>query len=258
MRRISRSEFALLAGVSRPAVTKSGDSGKLKAACDGDGVDVDHPAAVAFLKRHGKVPPPIKPSKNTPAAPPQSAVVGSDGAPTAPTKPRPSAAGAPTAPPKRGRGRPRNPPQDRPDDHGNQRPRDGVAEGSNEDLQDLDDALTPLIERFGTHFQFSTWLSSLKDIELIREKRLKNGETEGGLISRELVQNFVFGAIESAFKRLLGDASKSIVSKVMNCVRTGGTAEEAQRIVRDEISKQLKTVKATAARNLRHKSDAAA
>lgn len=258
MRRVSRSEFAELAGVSRPAVTKSGDSGKLRPACDGDGVDVDHPAAVAFLKRHGKLPPPVKSSKKSAAPSPSVPNAGSDGAPPRPTKLKSSAAAAPTDTPKRGRGRPRNPPQDRPETVGDLRPREGTVEGSNEDLQDLDDALTPLIERFGTHFQFSTWLSSLKDIELIREKRLKNGETEGGLISRELVQNFVFGAIESAFKRLLGDASKSIVSKVMNCVRTGGTAEEAQRIVRDEISKQLKTVKATSARNLRHKRDAAA
>lgn len=257
MRRVSRSEFAELAGVSRPAVTKSGDSGKLKPACDGDGVDVDHPAAVAFLKRHGKLPPPLK-SPKKPATPPLPPAGGSDGDPPRPTKSKAVAAAGPPAPPKRGRGRPRNPPQDRPENVGDLRPREGTVEGSNDDLQDLDDALTPLIDRFGTHFQFSTWLSSLKDIELIREKRLKNGETEGGLISREIVQNFVFGAIESAFKRLLGDASKSIVSKVMNCVRTGGTSEEAQRIVRDEISKQLKTVKATSARNLRHKRDAAA
>lgn len=251
MRRISRSEFAELAGVSRPAVTKSGDSGKLKPACDGDGVDVDHPAAVAFLKKHGKRPPPLKPAKK--AAP--VAAVASAGAPTPPAKSKRGAAVAPTDSPKRGRGRPRNPPQDRPESAGDHRPREGVSEGSSEDLQDLDDALSPLIDRFGTHFQFSTWLSSLKDIELIREKRLKNGETEGSLISRELVKTFVFGAIEAANKRLLGDAAKTIASKVFNSVRAKGTLEEAQRIIRDEIGKQLKPLKTTAARRLRDKSD---
>lgn len=251
MRRISRSEFAELAGVSRPAVTKSGDSGKLKPACDGDGVDVDHPAAVAFLKRHGKVPPPLKPAKK--AAP--GAAADSAGAPPRPAKSRRGAAAAPTGSPKRGRGRPRNPTEDRPESAGDHRPREGVSEGSNQDLQDLDDALTPLIERFGTHFQFSSWLSSLKDIELIREKRLKNGETEGSLISRELVKTFVFGAIEAANKRLLGDAAKTIASKVFNSVRAKGTLEEAQRIIRDEIGKQLKPLKTTAARRLRDKSD---
>ncbi len=258
MRRISRSQLAELAGVSRPAVTKQCD-GKLKAACSGDGVDVDHPLVVAFLKRHGKqpmagakkpgatVPPPAKP-----------AAAGSDRAPTRAPKLKVSAAAAPTNPPKRGRGRPRNPTEDRPPNVGHMNPSAGVDEGSNEDLQELSDAIYPLIDRFGTDFQFSSWLGSLKDIELIREKRLKNGETEGGLISRELVKNFVFGALEAANKRLLGDASKAIVSKVMSIARSGGSAEEAQRIVRDEISKQLKPIKDKAARNLRHKSDGAA
>ncbi len=44
-------------------------------------------------------------------------------------------------------------------------------------------------------------------------------------------------------KRLLGDAAKSIASKVFNSVRAKGTLEEAQRIVRDEISKQLRATK---------------
>jgi hypothetical protein len=258
MRRISRSQLAELAGVSRPAITKACDTGKLKAACSGDGVDADHPAVVAFLKRHGKEPMPVakKPSR-APTAPPAPAGEAA-AAPTRAPKLKVSASAAPTDPPKRGRGRPRNPPEDRPENVGHMKPRAGVDEGSDQDLQDLSDAIYPLIDRFGTDFQFSSWLDALKNIELIREKRLKNGETEGGLISWELVQSHVFGLIDACFKRLLGDASKAIASKVSTTLRAGGSLEEAQRNVRDEISKHLKQMKAGAARHLAHKNDAAA
>jgi len=261
MRRISRSQLAELAGVSRPAITKACDSGKLKAACSGDGVDADHPAVVAFLKRHGKEPMAVakKPARPS-AAPAAPAAPASETAPAPPRAPKlkVSATAAPTSPPKRGRGRPRNPTEERPENVGHMKPREGVDEGSDQDLQDLSDAIYPLIDRFGTDFQFSNWLDALKNIELIREKRLKNGETEGGLISWDLVQSHVFGLIDACFKRLLGDASKAIASKVSTTLRAGGSLEEAQRNVRDEISKHLKQMKAGAARHLAHKNDAAA
>lgn len=251
MRLVSRAELARLVGVSKPAITQHCDSPKLRDACHGTRVDLDHPLVAAYFKARGKaVPPPLaEATKTKPAG-------GSDAAPSSPKKPRPPAPTAPTGEPKRGRGRPRAPTAEDPDEGvGHMRPPPGVVEGSSEDLRDLTELLLPLVERFGTDTRFADWLSSLKDIELIREKRLKNGETEGGLISRELVKTFVFGAIEAANKRLLGDAAKTIASKVFNSTRAKGTLEEAQRLVRDEISKQLKPLKTTAARHLRHQSD---
>lgn len=257
MRLVSRAELARIAGVKKPSITRACDEGKLKGACQGDRVDLDHELVAAYLKKRGKEVPAARPAAT--AAPASR----SAGAPTTPPKRAAARKGStpppPPAEPKRGRGRPRSPTAEDPEEGvGHMRPPPGVVEGSSEDLKDLTELLLPLVERFGTDTRFSDWLSSLKDIELIREKRLKNGETEGGYISRELVKNFVFGAIESFSKRLLGDASKSIVTKVTNNVRAGGSAEESQRIAREEISKQLKPVKATVARNLRHKSDGTA
>jgi hypothetical protein len=253
MRPISRAEMARTAGVSKQAISKACKK-ELAPACQGDRVDLDHPAVAVYLKRQGKEVPPVR-APRAAARPP--------GAPTSPRKGRasapPPAPRAPTPKAKGPPGRPRKPTRDTPDDEreevGHLRPREGVHEGSNEDLRDLTDCLMPLVERFGTDLRFSDWLSSLKDIELIREKRLKNGETEGGLISRELVKQHVLGAVESANKRLLGDAAKTIAAKVANIIRSGGGLEEAQRAVREEISKQLKPVKDKAARNLRHKAD---
>lgn len=252
MRLITRAALARLAGVSKPAISKACDEGKLRDACEGDRVDLDHPAVAAYLKKQGKELPPARAAAVAPAEP----VANTDRAPTSPKKRTRVAPPAPTSEPKRGRGRPRSPTAEDPEeDVGHMRPPPGVTEGSSEDLKDLTELLLPLVERFGTDTRFADWLSSLKDIELIREKRLKNGETEGGLISRELVKTFVFGAIEAANKRLLGDAAKTIASKVFNSTRAKGTLEEAQRLVRDEISKQLKPLKTTAARHLRHKAD---
>jgi len=247
MRLISRAALARAAGVSKQAISKACKK-DLKPACSGERVDLDHEAVTAYLAAHGRKAP------AAPAAPaPQT-----DASPTPSPKRKATKADAPPAPKKNVGGRPRKPtadPSDEDDDVGHMRPPPGVVEGSSEDLKGLTELLDPLVDRFGTDIRFSDWLSSLKDIELIREKRLKNGETEGGYISRELVKNFVFGALESFSKRLLGDASKAIVTKVANIVRANGSLEEAQRIAREEISKQLKPVKVTAARNLRHKND---
>jgi len=50
-RLVPRSTLAQLAGVSRPAVTRACRSGRLKPACVGNRVDLDHPATVAYLAR---------------------------------------------------------------------------------------------------------------------------------------------------------------------------------------------------------------
>jgi hypothetical protein len=79
---------------------------------------------------------------------------------------------------------------------------------------------------------------------------IANAVRLGELISWELVTHHVFGLIDGCFKRLLGDASKAIASKVSTTLRAGGSLEEARRNVRDEISKHLKHVKTGASRHL--------
>lgn len=96
-------------------------------------------------------------------------------------------------------------------------------------------------------------------LELSRRKRaaeaekleLANAQTRGALIARELVRTHVFGALEATNKRLLGDAAKAIASKVFNATRAKGTLEDAVRLVREEISKQLRTTKDRVTRVLR-------
>lgn len=209
-RHLSRAEFSRLAGVSDTAISKSCKS-KLKEACDGDRIDIDHPAALAYLKSKGKKPPPV--SRKKPVA----------SEPAPPDSPRSAEAVLKF-----------------------------VMPGSDEDLDQLSEVLTPLVDRFGTRLDFKDFLAALKTIEEIRGKRLDNEETEGRLIERELVSAHIFSALENFHKRLLTDVVTTISQRLYGAAKGGVPLEEAKRIVRGIISEQLKPVKTTAARVLRN------
>ncbi len=215
-RTISRAELAKLASVSKAAVTKQCAKG-LGPATVGDRVDLDHPACRAWLAARGVEIPkaaraPTKQPKSDPEPPPTPTKV-DDG-------PR-KRADKPTA----------------------QRPGQGDSElqfdGSAEELEQVAELLRPLLERFGTETGFRDWLLALKEIEVIREKRLGNEETEGELISRGLVRTHVFGRIEACNRRLLGDLPKTLVARVYALASTDTPPEVAEDVVRDLIGSQL-------------------
>jgi hypothetical protein len=139
------------------------------------------------------------------------------------------------------------------------RRRERDSEGAEDDEVDLDGdfesyadlTLRELIDRHGTVTGLGDWLDARKTIAEIHGKELKNAELEGQLISRELVKIHVFGAIESANRRLLADASKTIAQTLYPMARRSESVEDAEKVVRDIISKILSPVKATAARVLR-------
>jgi hypothetical protein len=126
-----------------------------------------------------------------------------------------------------------------------------------EDAEDLDVehfadlTLRQLTDRFGTKVRFKDWLDARKKIADIQEKDLKNDETTGRLIERELVRTHVFGAIEASNKRLLQDAPKNIARRIYAMAAANVPAEEAERTVREIIGSNLAAVKATAVRVLR-------
>lgn len=234
-RLISRALFARQCGVSKPAITNACKK-QLAAACVGNLIDVDHEAARAYMA-----------AKNVRLG----EMLGPARAPTAPAKAGRAAAAKPTRIRKGHTPARPSPPAVRrspvaPDGQSSS------PDGSDDDIAQLAAQLKPLLDhRFGTHTMLKEWLESLKNIEAIREKRLKNAATEGDLISRDLVKTHVFGAFESTFKRLLADSPKTITSKIFNLARAGGSAEEGERIMRDELGSQLKPLKAALVRNLR-------
>lgn len=210
-RPVSRSEFARKAGVSPAAVTKWCKNAGVEA-CLGSRVDLEHDAARQYLTDHG-----VDPDDVTTEA---DEGTESDSA-------------------------------DRPE-HDEDPNRLRISCASDADFDEYGDlTLRELIDRHGTVTGVGDWLDAMKKIVDIHEKNLKNAEREGQLIPRELVQVHVFGAIESANRRLLSDAAKTIAHELYPMARRGDPVEAAEKKVRELIGKIITPVKVTAARVLR-------
>ena len=216
--------------MSPAAVTKACKH-SLSGACLTNGrVDGDHPAVVEYLAKKGVTLPPQSASSKTKKA--------SKAKPTkARRTPDLAAKTAPKADPAPTRSaHPALSPADNPPDI--------------DDVLDL--SVREVVDRWGSVTAFKDWLDARKKIADIREKDLKNDETEGQLIDRELVKVHIFGAIEAGNRRLLTDAPKTISRRLYGLAKSGSAIEEAEKIVGDIIGSHLKPVKATAIRVLKN------
>ncbi len=117
------------------------------------------------------------------------------------------------------------------------------------DLQQL--RLCDLSDRFGGEPELSNWLRALQTSEDVRGKRLKNDDFEKSIISRELVLTHVMGALDEAFRRLLGDAAKTITRQLYANARAGLEIEKSEAEVRSIVSKTLEPVKQKTSKILR-------
>lgn len=215
---VSRAEFARIAGVSAPAITKA-SKGLLAPACVADRIDLDHPAAKAYLKSKGRVLP----------SPDREAAKRKKRAPSA--KPEPTKATLRALPEdarstavRRDDGRTKEIPIERTEEF--------------ERYADL--TLRECVERFGTFRAMRDVAEVLKKIEDTRGRRLQNDETEGHLVSREAVRAHIVGAMQVAFERLLRDAPKSIVQRLFPMAKADGTLEEGEAVARELIGSTLK------------------
>lgn len=225
---ISKADAARAKGVTKGAVSLAvRPGGPLRAALLESGrIDSAHRAYRAWLGREPSDGAPTTPTKSAKAAPEP---------PTASAKPAKKKRPGPT--PKRPEPPPPPPLVPAPDSLG--------------ELEEIRALLKPLTDRFGTSRHFRDWLLSLKDIEVILEKHLGNEEAQGRLIARELVRAHVFGALNAMARRLLQDAPKTIARRLAAHFKANGTVEDAERMVRENLSSQIEPVKAKAARTLR-------
>lgn len=229
---IPRAEFARAAGVSGAAITKA-CSGKLKDACGAGGrLDIDHPAAVAYLA--AKKPRTERSDAALPAGAksPRRMVVAPT--PVADTSKISS---------------------DEPTETGQDLDASGVGPGdafeepadvSDEELARLLRILRPIVHRYGTRRGFEDWLDRVKTLEDIRKRRLDNDETEGRLMSDEIVKTHIIGAMEGSHRRLLGDNPKTLVRVVYAMAHSKEPIEDAEARVRSMISTVLKTAQVAA------------
>ena len=116
----------------------------------------------------------------------------------------------------------------------------------------LDMTLRELVQRFGTDVAFIDWLKSTKMIEDINEKRLKNAQTKGELISRKLVKDHVIDTFNSAHLRLMKDVSKSIAAGVVSKAKGGATLPEIEACVSDVVGSFIKPIKNKISRVLKN------
>jgi hypothetical protein len=205
---VSRSEFARRAGVSAAAVTKACNS-TLKAALDGKRIDAAHPSAIAYLENKAAVQTAPAPEKKT----------------------------SPAKPHVRGHAAARETKKSDALEQVVQKP-SAVVHETPGDIREFEDyTLLDLIERFGTDTAFLDWLKATKAIEDIHEKRLKNAEKAGELISRDIVADGLVSTIDGAFTRMLTDGAKTIAVRAHSLVTTGADVGDIEALV----SKQLTT-----------------
>lgn len=240
-----------MAGVTKPALTKLA-KGRLAKAFGSDGwVDLDHPAVVEWLASKGVSPTAVRPPREK----------------TRPRSPAPRPPPPPPAPARGGSRRvlPRSgppPPPPPPDSSAERSDRRATGPdlasayisqlGEGLDIEGLAQlTLQEIIERWGTESRFRDLLEARKRLGEIVEKDLKNDETIGRLIDRDLVKTHIFGLIDSLLKQLFRDAATNIARTTFGMARGGKTLEEAETTVRDILSSHVKDVKAKAAKVLR-------
>jgi hypothetical protein len=223
---VTRADFARLTGKSRPGVGKL-CKGKLAPAMVGDLLDLNHTAAAEYLEAH-RVDPATKPDR-------------------APTKTRKKAKSKPLAKTKVKKQESED--GDDPTPSGAfPRPDENGFVAAFSDLTHKQ-----IVDRYGTITLYTKILESHVKAENARKNWLDNEETEGKLIGRNFVWTHVFGYIDAAQKRILGDAPKTIAKRAMAMAKSDATLEEIERFVRDTLTAILRPARDNALRKLRPK-----
>ena len=208
-----------MAGVSRPAVTKACRN-ELKPAVVRDRIHLDHPAVVAYLERHGAKPP----------SPPAARAK--------PTKPAARPALAKPAARRRVADRPKAAPVVVPEAHDSVGPEGDDLPPDLEVPPDIDRdelarmTLRQIARRFGTVRQFESLLGALKTLADIRLKDDRHLEFEGSVVTRELVQTHVMGALEKLSRHLAKPVPDTVTARVIDMHTGGKPVEEIRKVAR--------------------------
>lgn len=234
-RLVTRAEFARLDGISAMTVTRYCRT-RFADACIGSRLNLDHPTIAGYLADRAAISPRTAARPAPPPTPELESVAAPTAEPTAPQPPPPSPADLTPLP------RPSSPVRV-----------DGLDPTDRVDVEKYADwTLRQIADVFGTVTAFKDWLDARKKQVSIREKELKNWESEGLLISREAVRTHVFGHIEGVNRRLLQDVPITIVRRVYALARSDTPPEDAERLVREILGSELRPVKEKAARALRN------
>lgn len=279
---VTRAEFAEMAGVSGAAITKA-TAASLKAAKDGKYIDAAHPAAVEYLQNKTTEPPPPVATGLDPLYEEAIEICRRDGkwsanhikktlsvgsaratriaamikATDAKSAPR-SRAGAALAelsdqigenkkPHVRGTAARREKMKAAPAAE-NDEPLgvpDNIAEYA-------DMTIRQIVEKFGTDTRFVDWLKAVKAIEDIQEKRLKNEQTQGNLVQRDLIRVGIIEPLNTAHVKMMTDGAKAISVRVPAMAAAGATVSEMEHYISDQISSYIRPVAAKVERVIKN------
>lgn len=272
---IKRTDFAKLAGAAPSTVTRACLT-VLKAACVGKRIDPDHPAAVDYLATRAcaKTPPPAtaldpkyeeavdlcrQTGRWTASSIQRKLLIGYNRAKK--ILGQMEALGLVPAP------IPREKPGDRPTpvlppdrSHTPAKPTPAAAEPIDDVLADIPDeiaevadmTLRQVVAKYGTMSRFADILRALKSIEDIHEKRLKNAQTDGTLVTRKLVKVGIVDVFNSAHLRVMADGAKTITAGVISKHAAGAELPEIEAHVSDVLGSFFKPVKGKITRALRN------
>jgi hypothetical protein len=116
-----------------------------------------------------------------------------------------------------------------------------------------DMTLREIIRLFGSEYAFVDWLKASKLIEEVEEKRIKNAESKGKLVSRDLIKKGIIEPIDTCHINLLTDGARTMSIRVPALHESGKTPSEIEewitekmttfiRPVKDKVKKVLKNV----------------
>lgn len=269
---LTRTQFAKLAGTNVSTTTRVCRT-LLAPAFDGKRIDVDHPAAVAYLKKRADA---MTPPPATGVDPFHEKAVEHcrrTGRWTASNLQRGLKIGynraralittfeAAGLPPKPGEPEPPPPPPAPRKPHGGTVVHEQKKSATHvpgphvlpEHIESFRDwTLQQIVDQFGTDVQFLDFLKSTKAICDIAEKDLKNAKTRGELVSREVVKVGIIDPINSAHIKLLTDGAKSIAVRSMAMAAADHDVKDIETYIATAIGKFIKPVKAKVARALRN------
>lgn len=116
----------------------------------------------------------------------------------------------------------------------------------------IDWPLRKILNKFGSSYSMLEWINTIKRLEDLYEKQLKNSVLEKSYIPRSYVTTHITGAIEEVFVRLLNDAPRTITAKTLELIEAGEPREKIESTVKSAISSQIKNVKNTVLQGLRN------
>lgn len=115
-----------------------------------------------------------------------------------------------------------------------------------------DMTLREIIFKFGTDTRFVDWLKAVKSIEDIHEKRLKNEQTEGNLVNRDLIRTGVIEPLNTAHVKMMTDGAKAISVRVPAMAAAGEDTIKIEHYVSGVISSFIRPVAAKVERVIKN------